>query len=408
MDSLCTAAARALQAGDPLTALKHVALREDSPALALRGIAMAQLGELARSKELLGRAARGFGPREGLARARCQLARAEVALSARDLMPDDTERTLSAAERTLRAHGDRTNAAHARLLSVRRRLLLGQLERAEAALAELDLQGAPARLVAVGELVAAEIALRRLRTREARARFARAEEAARRAGIPALTAEIEHGLAALSTPAARLLRHGQEQPLLLEEVEALFESDELIIDACRRGVRDRTSSVELARRPILFAIVRALAESWPEPQPREVLIASVFGARRANESHRARLRVEVGRLRRVLRGLGDVSATAEGFLLSPLRARRVTLLAPPIDGQGAALLALLADGESWSTSALALALAQSQRTVQRTLAELVLANRVRRFGRARAQRWVAAPIIGFTTTLLLPASLAGG
>jgi hypothetical protein len=408
MDSLCTAAARALQAGDPVTALKHVALRRDAAALALRGIAMAQLGELARAKQLLTRALRGFEPREALARARCQLARAEVSLMLRELLPADTERALSRAQRTLEAHGDRVNAIHARLLAIRRLLLLGQIDRAERALGELALDGAPAPLVAVRELVAAEIALRRVRTVQAQRAFDRAREAAGRARIPALAAEIELGLGALKIPAARLLRRGQERPLLLAEVEALLGSKELVVDACRRTVRDAEGSLVLARRPVLFGLVRALAEAWPEDVSRESLLARVFGARRANESHRARLRVEIGRLRRELAGRATVSATPSGFVLSASSAAGVAVLAPPIDGEGAALLALLDDGKPWSTSALALALGQSQRSVQRVLSELLAASRVRRLGRARAQRWLAPPMIGFTTTLLLPASLAVG
>src|SRR5678815_5478426 len=136
MDSLITAAARALAAGDPLGALNRIALREDAPALALRGIAMAQLGDLVRAKALVRSAARAFGPREAVARARCIVAEAEIALAARDLRwPAEA---LDAARATLEAHGDRVNAAHARYLDVRRLLLIGRLDEAEHALGELD------------------------------------------------------------------------------------------------------------------------------------------------------------------------------------------------------------------------------------------------------------------------------
>lgn len=408
MDSLLTAAARALSAGDPLGALKRVALRDDPPALALRGIAMAQLGDAARAKQLLGRAARAFGPREGVARARCEVARAEVALAARDIEPGGPDRALLAALATLDEHGDRSNALHARLVVVRQLLLLGRVDRAERALSELDLDAAPPRLVAIGELAIAFAALRRVQPKRARASLDRARRAAERAGIPALLAEVEHAREALETPAARLIRSGDERPLLLDEVEALFASGELVLDACRRVVRDASGAVSLARRPVLFALARALAEAWPRDVSRDALIASTFGARRPNESHRARLRVEIGRLRRELGPLADIRATAHGFVVGPRRARAVVVLAPPVDGDDGAVLALLGDGQAWSTSALALALGRSQRTVQRTLSQLEAASAVRSLGRARARRWLAPPASGFTTTLLLPSPLPLG
>src|SRR5437773_9680443 len=185
MDSLITAAARALAAGDPLGALKRVALRDDAPALALRGIAMAQLGDLVRAKALLRSAARAFGPKEAVARARCVVAQAEIALVSRDLgLP---VKALDAARATLDQHGDRVNAAHARTLEVRRLLLIGRLDEAEHRLAELDSAPFPPASKAAHELVVAGIAMRRVRTTAARAALARAEKAARDADIPALT-----------------------------------------------------------------------------------------------------------------------------------------------------------------------------------------------------------------------------
>jgi hypothetical protein len=406
MDSLITAAARALAAGDPLGALKRVALREDAPALALRGIAMAQLGDLARAKVLLRRAARAFGPREAVARARCLVADAEVALVSRDL--GWPARALAAARATLEEHGDRVNAAYARYLEVRRLLLIGRIDEAERALAELDPAPLPPALRTVRELVAAGIAMRRLRTGAARAALARAERAARAARIPALTAEVESASRVLSTPAARLLASGEERVLLLAEVEALLASKALVVDACRHVVRDASKVISLARRPVLFALARALGEAWPGDVSRETLVARAFGWRVADESHRARLRVEMGRLRRVLRTLAEVSATRRGFALAPRRAREVVVLARPVEEEHAAVLAFLADGESWSSSALALALGASQRTVQRALDALAAAGKVQWFGRGRARRWLTPPVPGFTTILLLPAPLPGG
>ncbi|HEX9684536.1 MAG TPA: helix-turn-helix domain-containing protein [Burkholderiales bacterium] len=403
MEALITAAARALAAGDPVGALKRISLRDDPPALALRGIAMAQLGELPRARELLRRAARGFGAHEELARARCVVAEAEVALAMRDL--GGSPRSLAAASATLEARADHANALQARLIAARRLLLLGRLDQAAAALACLDASGLSPSLAAVAELIAAELALRSLRTGPARAALARAQAAADRARVPALLAEVAEARAALDRPAARRLFAGGEQALRLDEVEALFTSGALVVDACRRGLRAGTVWLPLARRPVLFALARALAEAWPGDVDRQALIASAFRTRRPDESHRARLRVEMGRLRALVAGLARVEATARGFVLKPRRARDVVVLAPPIDGDQASLVALLSDGAAWSTSALALALGDSQRTVQRALAELEAAEKVRSIGRARARRWLAPPLTGFTTILLLPAAL---
>ena len=402
MDSSITAAGRALRAGDPLGALKRVALRDDPPALALRGIAMAQLGDLARARELLRRAARAFGPRETVERARCLTAEAEVALAARDLAWPT--RALAEALRTFAAHGDRENAAHAHLLQIRRLLLLGRIDEAEGARATLALDGSAPQLAAVAALVAFEIALRRGRAEPARTALASARAAAAQSGIGALGAEIEHAARALVLPAARLVGPGEARPLTLAEVEAVLASPDLVVDGCRRAARKGERFVPLARRPVLFALLRGLAEAWPGEAARDGLIASAFGARRPNASHRARLRVELGRLRQELRPLAEIRATAGGFTLAARGAGRVQLLLPPIESPDAAVLALLADGEAWSTSALALALGSSQRTVQRSLAALEAAGQVRALGRARAQRWLSAPVAGFATTMLLPAS----
>lgn len=405
MDSLITAAARALATGDPLGALKRVALREDAPALALRGIAMAQLGDLVRAKALLKSAARAFGPREAVARARCVVAEAEIALVSRDL--GWPAKALDAARATLEKHGDHVNAAHARNLEARRLLLIGRLDEAEGRLAGFDPTTLPPGSRAAHELVIAGIAIRRLRTKAARAALGRAEHAARQADIPALTAEVEGASLVMNTPAARLIARGVERPLLLEEVEAQLASGALVVDACRNVVRDAGMIVSLATRPVLFALARTLGEAWPADVPRSTLVARAFGGKHADESHRARLRVEVGRLRVELRSLADVSATKRGFALKPRRPHDVVVLAPPADEPHAAVLAFLADGESWSSSALAIALGASSRTVQRSLEQLAAAGKVQSFGRGRARRWMTPPVPGFPTILLLPGSLSG-
>src|SRR5258708_25109395 len=368
MDSLITAAARALAAGGPLRALKRGALRDDAPAPPLPGIPMAQLRDLVRAKALLRNAARAFGPKEAVARARCVVAEAEIALVSRDL--GWPAKALDAARATLEAHGDRLNAAHARYLEGRRLLLIGRLNEAERVLAELDPTPFPPASRAAHELVVAGIAIRRLRTATARSALARAEHAARQACIPALAAEVESASLVLNTPAARLIASGGERLLLLEEVEALLASEAFVVDACRHVVRQGGTAISLATRPVLFALARALGEAWPGDVPRDLLVARAFGAKLADESHRARLRVEAGRLRRMLRRLADVIATKRGFALSPRSAHEVVVLARPVEDEHAAVLALLADGESWSNCALALALGTSQGTVQRALVSL--------------------------------------
>jgi hypothetical protein len=406
MDSLITAAARALAAGDPLGALKRVALRDDPPALALRGIAMARLGDFVRAKVLLRSAARAFGAREAVARARCIVAEAEIALVSRDLTWP--AKALDVARATLQAHGDHLNAAHARNLEVRRLLLVGRLDEAEHRLDGLDPAQLPPTSRAAYALVVAGIAIRRLRTRDARAALNRAKQAAREADIPALAAEVESASLVLKTPAARLIERGEKRSLLLEEVEALLASGALVVDACRHAVRIERLVASLATRPVLFALARALAEAWPADVPRSTLLARAFGAKFTDDSHRARLRVEIGRLRAELRPLADVSATKRGFALAPRRARKVVVLAPPAEERHAQVLAFLADGESWSSSALAIALGASPRTVQRALEQLAGAGKVQSFGRGRARRWMTPPVPGFPTTLLLPGPLPSG
>jgi hypothetical protein len=366
---------------------------------------MAQLGDLTRAKTLLRRAASAFGPKEAVARARCVVAEAEIALAARDL--GWPTKALKAAEATLAQHGDSLNAAYARYLEVRRLVLIGRLDEAEQKLVGVDPSPFPPASRAAYELIVAGMAMRRIRAKDAEAALARARTSAARAGIPALMAEVESASLILSTPAARVISCGEERPLLLDGVEALLSSNSLVVDACRNVVRHSQTSVSLAKRPILFALARVLAEAWPNDVPRDILVARAFRGKRADESHRARLRVEMGRLRRAIHKLADVSATKQGFALLPHAGRDVVVLARPVEEEYAEVLAFLTDGESWSSSALALALGASQRTVQRALDSLAAAGKVQSFGRARARRWITPPAAGFTTTLLLPAPLPG-
>lgn len=403
MDSLINAAGRALAVGDPLAALKLVALREDPPALALRGIAMAQLGDVSRAKALLQRAVKAFGANEPLSRARCVVAEAEVALATRDL--GWPVKALEAARQLLLDHGDHLNAAHARYLQIRRLLLIGQLDEAQALLAALDPTALPPPLRAAHGLMTAGIALRKVQAQTARAALELAQRAAQQAAIPALTAETEQALHMLDAPAAQLIVSGRSQTVTLAQVEALFASPALVVDACRYSVRGVGMTVALATRPVLFGLLRMLAQAWPEDVSREALIAQAFRLRLSDDSPRARLRVEIGRLRSALQPLARIIATARGFALV---AEDVALLTLPVEDKYAALLALLADGEAWSSSALALALGCSQRQVQRSLEALAQADKVQGFGVGRARRWTTPPVPGFATILLLPVSLGNG
>lgn len=400
MDPMISAASDALSKGDPLAALKRIALRDDPPAVALRGIAMAQLGDLPRALELLRRAARAFGAGDPLPRARCAVAEAEIALLLRDL--GGTLRTLQEAHAGLDAYGDRTNAAHAGYLEARHLLLIGRLDEAERVLDAIDTGQLP-RVSQVGyELVRAGIAIRQVKTGPARAALERARLGAEAARIPSLQAEVEQAVQAFHAPTARLVGRDVERLLLLEEVERLFASEMLVVDACRNVVRAGGKVVSLSTRPVLFALVRALAAEWPGDVARETLLNQAFGARHADESSRARLRVEIARLREAIKPMATLRATRRGFVLQPHAEADVGVLAPPVESDYGKVLALLSDGEAWSGSALALALNVSPRTVQRALEELGNAGTVEAFGRGRARRWITSRVPGFPTSLLLP------
>lgn len=405
MDSLIIAAARALALGDPLAALKRVALREDAPALALRGIAMAQLGDFDRAKALLRAAGKAFQPREAVSRARCVVAEAEVALVSRDLSWSPAR--LATAQAVLERHGDVINAALALHLSARRQLLIAQVEEAEQTLGRVDPARLPPAARAMHQLIAAGIAVRRVKADPARSAFAEATDMARLAGVPALIAEVASAARVMEEPAARLISRGQVRSLTLAGVEAVLASGDMVIDASRNVVRSHGALVSLATRPVLFAVLRQLGQVWPADATRDELVVAAFGGKDADESHRARLRVEIGRLRGELAGLATITATQQGFVLEPVKTGAVVVLAPPVDTPHAHILALLADGEAWASSALAVALSSSVRTVQRALEELSRHGKVEAFGRGRAVRWIAPPVPGFPTALLLRGPLPG-
>jgi hypothetical protein len=401
MDSLITAAARALAAGQPLEALKRVALRNDPPALALRGIAMAQLGDLPRARDLLRMAARAFGPTETTARARCHLAEAEIALVSRDLA---ATATLGITTETLKSQGDHPNAAHAACLNARRLLLIGHLDEAERTLDTIDITILPPTSRPGYWLVRAGIAMRRIQAINARIALTQAGIAANATNIPALSAEVTSATHTLDSPAARL----GATPVSLAGIETLTATNALVIDACRTTIRTGATLIPLAGRPVLFALARTLAEAWPHDATRTTLITRAFKGREADDSHRARLRVEIGRLRKILKPLATLTATPNGFRLHPAEAATVAVLTPPEDTGHDHILALLVDGEAWSSSALALALGVSPRSIQRALEALAATGRVEPTGKGRACRWIATSVPGFPTALLLPASPTSG
>jgi DNA-binding transcriptional ArsR family regulator len=405
MDSLITSAAQALAHGDFFGALNRVALRDDPPALALRGIAMAQLGDLERAKLLLHKAAKAFGPRQSMSQARCQVAEAEIALAIRDL--DGLSHRLDGARKTLEDLGDLTNATYAQHLKIRLLLLLGHLDDAEALINQQNPKYFSPAFTAAHELLVAGIAIRRLRIREARAALIRAQDAARTAQVSSLSAEIEKAVQILQTPAARLLTPDGDRLLLLEDVEDVLASNALVVDACRYVVRHQTAVIHLASRPVLFNLVQALAEAWPQDVARDQLIKRAFRHKRVDDSLRVRLRVEIGRLRAALAAVADVKASPDGFTLTPLCAQHLAVLDQPINEKHAAIIAILTDGEAWSSSTLAMVLGVSQRTVQRALDALAEAGKVQSFGRGQARRWTSLPLPGITTILLLPGPLPG-
>nr|WP_314258592.1 helix-turn-helix domain-containing protein [uncultured Devosia sp.] len=396
MDSSLNAAALALAHGDVLGALNRVALRTDPSALAIHGTAMAQLGDFAQARKLLRKAAQAFGRREEIARARCVLAEAEIALVSRDLAWPDQR--LEQARTTLLRRGDVGNAAHATCIAARLHLLLGQLDRATAELATLrpvDLQPSTR---AAWWLTTAGIHVRRIHARAAHRALSEGLDAARASAIPPLLAEVEAAQQSLAGPAAFLTKEDTTTPATLADVEQLFASQTLVLDTLRATLRQGEKIISFASRPVLFALLHSLASG--ADVSRETLLRHAFGARHADESHRARLRVEITRLRPLLESFGEISATSAGYCLKTTQP--IATLALPGLEQNSAVLALLSDGELWSSSALAQVLQLSLRTVQRALDELQRQARIQPIGNGRARRWTILALPGFPTTLLLP------
>jgi tetratricopeptide (TPR) repeat protein len=391
-----TAAARALSLGDALSALKWLGRRTDAPARAMRGAALSQLGAFVSAKAQLRAALRALGPESGLLRARCLAAQAEIALALGDLRWSAEPVARAVAE--LEAAGDARNAAYLRLVAARAALRLGRPADAERLLRPATFAPVAPLDRTLAELVRVELAAKRGDPDLLKSALASAGAAAERAAIPALVSEVARIRDRYEGPAAVITSRGKARTASFCEVCALGRSAGVVIDGGAREVRSSGDGVPFARRPVLFDVLRVLAEAWPGAVPREALIARVFGARRPNESHRIRLRVEIGRLRKVVRPRLGVVSEGPGYALSA--AGEVVLVMPLEESPASRLLSLMHGGEGWSASSLALALDVSERTIQRSLGELQRAGKVGPTGNGRGRRWVR--LFEIPTDLLLP------
>jgi len=398
VDAPLTAAARALALGDALSALKWLGLRTDAAARAMRGAALSQLGEFARAKAQLRAALRALGPGDGLLRARCLAAEAEIALSLGDLHWSAEPVARAVAE--LEAAGDSRNAAYLQLVAARAALRLGRPEDAERLLRHAKLAPAAPLERTFAELVRVELAAKRGDPDVLTAALASASAAADRAAIPALVSEVARIRDHYEGPTAVITSRGKARTASFCEVCALGRSADVVIDGGGREVRSSGDCISFARRPVLFELLRILAEAWPEAVSRDLLIKRAFGARRLNESHRIRLRVEVGRLRKFVRRRLAVIAKEPGYAL--FANHEVALVMPLEESPASRVLSLMHGGEPWSASSLALALGVSERTVQRSLGELQSAGKVGATGNGRGRRWVR--LFEIPTDLLLPRS----
>ncbi|WP_236517164.1 helix-turn-helix domain-containing protein [Sandaracinus amylolyticus] len=395
--------ARALARGDALRALGVAGRDESALGLTLRGIAYAQLGDLALAREALARATERAPDPHTLARARAAMV--EVALAAGD--PKRAADEAIACASALEQLGDRRNAAMQRLVLARAEVLRGRLNEARGVVEDVLSREQPADLRAVAWLARAEIAMRALAASESRDALEHARSALEIAPHELLSRALVSLERELSAPVARVVRGGVGSDADLFAIEALSGGEVLLVDACRRVVIGARLIVRLGRRPVLFALLAALARAWPDPIARDELASSAFEVRRVNPSHRARLRVEIGRLRKAMHGLAaEPIATKEGYVLSSQR--EVVVLSPPgDDDEGARIALVLGDGASWSARELATHTGLSIRTVQRALASLVESGRAVRSGRGARVRYTrpGTPIASRMLLLgLLPAS----
>jgi len=382
-------AGRALARGDALRALGLVGRAEDALGLTLRGIAYAQLGELALARTSLDGAAKLA--RDPLLRARVEAARVEIAMSDGD--PAPAARAARASADALGLLGDVRNAAMQRLVLARAEVLLGRLAAARQVVDDVLKQAKlPEDVRAVACLAQAEIAIRAVAPTEARAALTRARRALDTAPNELLARALVALEAELSRPLARLEQRGALRDSDLFGIEAAYSGEFFLVDGCRRLVAAGRVSLPLARRPVLFALLLVLARAWPSDVARDDLAARAFQTKRVNASHRARLRVEIGRLRKVLEGLGEPVATADGYVLTT--ARDVAVLLPPSDDDTSRLALLLGDGAWWTAQALAEHAGVSKRTAQRALSALAESGGAVRAGGPKDLRYArpGAPI----------------
>lgn len=376
-------AARALASGEPLRALALAGRDETASGRTLRGIAYAQLGDFELARESLEHVVARTKDRRTRARARAAL----VEIDLHTAEPAAVVRAAKDSARELDRLGDARNAAMQRLVVARAEVLLGRLEEARHTVDEVLAAELPPDVRAVASLARAEIAIRSVAAMDARKALARAraflDEAPNHALARALVALEEE----LSRPIARMLRDGALRDADLYTIEGASRGDVLLVDTCRRLALAGRVTIPLARRPVLFALLSALARAWPSSVPRDALAARAFDVRRVNESHRMRLRVEIGRLRKAMDGLGaEPVATADGYALAS--GRDVVVLFPSADDPAAHLALLLGDGAAWSVRSLAEHVGVSKSTAQRVLATLVKSGDVVRTGEGKHVRYV--------------------
>jgi hypothetical protein len=339
-----------------------------------------------------------LGPEDRLLRARCLAAEAEIALALGDLRWSAEPVACAVAE--LEAVGDSRNAAYLQLVAARAALRLGRPKDAERLLRYAKFASVAPLERTFAELVRVELAAKRGDPDLLASALKSASAAADRASIPSLVSEVARIRDHYLGPTAVITSRGRARTASFCEVCALGSSSDVVIDGGGREVRSSGECVSFARRPVLFELLRALAEAWPDAVPRDVLITRAFGARRPNESHRIRLRVEIGRLRSIARAWLGVIAEEPGYALSA--PREVALVMPLEESSSSRVLSLMHGGEPWSASSLALALDVSERTIQRSLGELQIAGKVGAMGNGRARRWVR--LFEIPTDLLLPRS----